>query len=204
MAEEAEKVRSLKKSKDKEKEANGEPATPRKQKTLPYRDGFDDDEIQIISPSKFHIRKSNPGTPTKIGTKRKRKGQESPIVPLQVEEDERAQQGQESTPGVINDLLLERIREPDDRLSVSTKVVTLTKSISVAKFHSSWRQSSTTGHVEIILEPSRNLPKLLSQAHHKSLSRRLSLGSFLAYRNNLRQTFQLNSANFSFLCGKGA
>jgi hypothetical protein len=148
--EEAEKVRSLRKSKEKEKDTIGEPATPKKHKTLPYRDGFDDDEIQILSPSKFHARISNPGTPTKAGTKRKRKGQDSPIVPLQVEENDHTQEGQEPNPGVISDLLLERIRKPDDRLSVSTKIVRTTTSISVAKFHSSWRQSSTTGHIEII------------------------------------------------------
>ena len=121
LAEEAEKVRSLRKLKEKEKENIDEPATPKKQKSLPYRDGFDDDEIQIISPSKFHARKSNPGTPTKAGTKRKRKGQDSPIVPLQVEENGRTQEAQEPNPGIVTDLLLERIRKPDDRLSVSTK-----------------------------------------------------------------------------------
>ena len=123
LLEEAEKVRSLKRSKDKEKDATSEPiATPKKNRTLAYRDGFDDDEIQIISPSKFHARKSNPSTPTKAGTKRKRKGQDSPVVSLEVEQHQTPQEDPTQVPVMMLDgTLLERIRNPDDRLNVSSR-----------------------------------------------------------------------------------
>lgn len=123
LLEEAEKVRSLKRSKDKEKDATSEPiATPKKNRTLAYRDGFDDDEIQIISPSKFHARRSNPSTPTKAGTKRKRKGQDSPVVSLEVEQHQTPQEEPAQAPTMLlDDTLLERIRNPDDRLNVSSQ-----------------------------------------------------------------------------------
>lgn len=58
--------------------------TPKKHhKALSYRDGFDDDEIMVISPSKGGAR-SKAGTP-KAGGKRKRKGiDDSPIPALQL------------------------------------------------------------------------------------------------------------------------
>lgn len=123
LLEESEKVRSLKRTKDKEKDSTSEPiATPKKNRTLAYRDGFDDDEIQIISPSKFHARKSNPSTPTKTGTKRKRKGQDSPVVSLEVEQYQAPREEPAQVPVMILDeTLLERIRNPDDRLNVSSR-----------------------------------------------------------------------------------
>jgi hypothetical protein len=57
-------------------------STPKKNRTLPFRDGFDDDDITMLSPSKA---KSKPSTPTKGGTKRKRLANEqSPIQPPQL------------------------------------------------------------------------------------------------------------------------
>jgi hypothetical protein len=123
LLEESEKVRSLKRSKEKEKDHTSEPiATPKKNRTQAYRDGFDDDEIQIISPSKFNPRKSNPNTPTKTGTKRKRKGQDSPIVSLEVEQFDPPQVQPVQVPTMmLDEVLLERIRNPDDRLNVSSQ-----------------------------------------------------------------------------------
>jgi len=123
LLEESEKVRSLKRTKDKEKDSTSEPiATPKKNRTLAYRDGFDDDEIQTISPSKFHARRSNPSTPTKAGTKRKRKGQDSPVVSLEVEQYQAPREEPAQVPVMILDeTLLERIRNPDDRLNVSSR-----------------------------------------------------------------------------------
>ena len=55
--------------------------TPKKNKSLPYGDGFDDEEMQLVSPSKLSFR-SKPVTP-KAGTKRKRKAVDSsPVKPL--------------------------------------------------------------------------------------------------------------------------
>lgn len=53
--------------------------TPKKAKVLPYRDGFDDGDLVMLSPSKLRDR-SKPSTP-KAGAKRKRTGKEvqSPI-----------------------------------------------------------------------------------------------------------------------------
>lgn len=58
-------------------------STPQKAKNLPFRDGFDDGEVVMISPSKSKG-KSKASTPTKAGGKRKRNLQqaESPVRPL--------------------------------------------------------------------------------------------------------------------------
>lgn len=56
-------------------------STPKKNKTLPYGDGFDDQEMQVVSPPKLAIR-AKAVTP-KVGGKRKRKPAESsPVKPL--------------------------------------------------------------------------------------------------------------------------
>lgn len=59
--------------------------TPKKKKSLPHRDGFDDDEVDVMSPSKLSPAKFQKriGTPSK-GGKRKRKALDSPIAPLEV------------------------------------------------------------------------------------------------------------------------
>ncbi|CAO1600321.1 hypothetical protein XANCAGTX0491_004013 [Xanthoria calcicola] len=59
------------------------PTTPKKIRSLDHGDGFEDDELQLTSPSKLPYR-SNTGTP-KAGNKRKRKAvPASPIKPLQL------------------------------------------------------------------------------------------------------------------------
>lgn len=57
-------------------------ATPRRGMASSLRDGFDDDDIMVVSPSKS-ARRSKPSTPT-AGNKRKRKANEgaSPVKPL--------------------------------------------------------------------------------------------------------------------------
>lgn len=62
-------------------EAKNQATTPKKNKSLPYGDGFNDDEIQIGSPSKLSVR-PKALTPKAAG-KRKRKIEEnSPTKPL--------------------------------------------------------------------------------------------------------------------------
>ncbi|MCJ1466481.1 hypothetical protein MMC07_005100 [Pseudocyphellaria aurata] len=62
-------------------EGKNQVTTPKKNKSLPYGDGFDDDEIQTISPSKLSVR-PKVLTPKAAG-KRKRKVEEnSPVKPL--------------------------------------------------------------------------------------------------------------------------
>jgi hypothetical protein len=64
------------------------PAVTPKKKVLPYRDGFDDSDLVMLSPSKLRDR-SKPSTP-KAGAKRKRTGNDSqsPIAPSQLLLDE--------------------------------------------------------------------------------------------------------------------
>ena len=54
--------------------------TPRKNKRTTQGDGFEDDEVRLVSPSKSR-EKSREQTP-KVGAKRKRPAQDSPIAPL--------------------------------------------------------------------------------------------------------------------------
>ncbi len=85
LKEESEKIKALQKSlKDKEAHlAKGYSTeavtTPKKIRQLPLRDGFDDQDIAIVSPVKSG-RKSKPGTPTNAG-KRKRKVPDASPVP---------------------------------------------------------------------------------------------------------------------------
>ncbi|CAG8882994.1 unnamed protein product [Penicillium egyptiacum] len=67
------------KSKHREVEA---PVTPRKSRVLPFRDGFDDDEIAMVSPSKSAAR-SKRATPTVPGKRKRQSSQDGP-TPLQL------------------------------------------------------------------------------------------------------------------------
>lgn len=113
--EESEKVRSLRRQKERSAPI-GEVTTPKKDRTSAFRDGFDDNEIQVLSPSKFAGRKSNQSSPRKAGAKRKRKGPESPAVPLEVAQDEPVAQQEATNAVVLDDAQLEKLRKPDDRL----------------------------------------------------------------------------------------
>lgn len=118
LAEEAGKTKNLRKAKG--SKLNKVPTTPTKKPT--HMDGFDDDEVQFISPSKFRGRKSNPVTPTKAPGKRKRKATEaeSPIGKLEVHVDKPAVVEFEKSASVIIDAaVIERLGRQDDRLDVS-------------------------------------------------------------------------------------
>lgn len=81
--------RAIKKGGEKVTGKENHPTTPRKIKALPHGDGFDDDEVQPLSPSRLVLR-SKAGTP-KGGTKRKRKPTEdSPVKPLELAEPRQA------------------------------------------------------------------------------------------------------------------
>ncbi|KAJ6035207.1 hypothetical protein N7460_009382 [Penicillium canescens] len=58
------------------------PVTPRKSRILPFRDGFDDDEIAVVSPSKSATR-SKRATPTVPGKRKRQASQDSP-TPLEL------------------------------------------------------------------------------------------------------------------------
>ena len=70
-------------SESKPRSKENQPVTPKKNKALVYADGFDDEEIQPMSPSRLVIR-SKANTP-KAGAKRKRKPAEAtPVIPLEL------------------------------------------------------------------------------------------------------------------------
>ncbi|CBF80998.1 conserved hypothetical protein [Aspergillus nidulans FGSC A4] len=74
LAEEVSRVHQIRaKMRTEEKSA---PVTPKKPKALPFRDGFDDEEILAVSPSKSG--RSKQATPTVTGKKRRRTSQGSP------------------------------------------------------------------------------------------------------------------------------
>lgn len=71
--------------------------TPKKGIVLPYRDGFDDDEIMVASPSKT-ANKPKAVTP-KAGAKRKRKPTEdSPVQPLHLTQPKRDDEPRPTSP----------------------------------------------------------------------------------------------------------
>ncbi|OCL03227.1 hypothetical protein AOQ84DRAFT_442872 [Glonium stellatum] len=123
LAREAEKAKQLKKSlKDgagnKPKPAQGSPAvTPKKHKSLPLGDGFGNDDIVTVSPSKVRD-KPKISTP-KLGAKRKRQIiDQSPVLPLRLSEPrERArQQDLVEAPDLDIDLaLLSKLGKEDER-----------------------------------------------------------------------------------------
>lgn len=72
-------------------------ATPKKVIVLPYRDGFDDDEIMVVSPSKT-ANKPKAVTP-KAGAKRKRKpAEESPVQPLHLSQPKKDNEPRPQSP----------------------------------------------------------------------------------------------------------
>ena len=78
--------------------------TPKKGIALPYRDGFDDDEIMMVSPSKA-ASKSRAATP-RAGRKRKRKPTEdSPLQPLHLNQPKRDDEVTDPTREPLSSLL---------------------------------------------------------------------------------------------------
>jgi hypothetical protein len=98
--------------------------TPKKKKTLPHRDGFDDDEVESLSPSKISPSKFQKrlGTPTKAG-KRKRKVLDSPIAPLQVIETGEVPQDPERKAPVFDEHSVAGMGLQDDRFDVSLSLM---------------------------------------------------------------------------------
>ncbi|KAH8809166.1 DNA repair protein-like protein Rad26 [Xylogone sp. PMI_703] len=116
LAEESERVRRLNRAREIEKkEAAGIATTPKKKKTLTHRDGFDDDEIEVLSPSKLspsRLRRTV-ASPSKLAGKRKRKV-DSPVAALDVIQTDEAPKDQDHPkPDIIVPGPLPR---PDDRL----------------------------------------------------------------------------------------
>jgi hypothetical protein len=123
LAREADKAKRVKKgtaAKPKSTSIASPAVTPKRQhKTLPFRDGFDDEDIIMASPSK---KKDRPGasTPKQVGKRKRTVTDQSPIPMLQLSEPrERGQTTPRERPlppeSKLDPGLLERLREKDDR-----------------------------------------------------------------------------------------
>jgi hypothetical protein len=117
-AAEAVRSRRLNQAKDPEKVDGANITTPKKKKTFSHRDGFEDDEIEFLSPSKASPTKPRRTTssPNKPG-KRKRKAMESPAGALEVINLEEPPVEQHKQP-VLDDAILKRLAIQDDRFNV--------------------------------------------------------------------------------------
>lgn len=131
LAQEAEKAKQIKKSlKDgagsKSRPPQGSPVvTPKKHRALPFRDGFDDDDIIMVSPSKARD-KPKISTP-KLGAKRKRQViDQSPLQPLQLSEsrERTKQQDLVEAPDLDIDLaLLTKVGKGDERFEFIQRLI---------------------------------------------------------------------------------
>lgn len=119
LAEESERVRRLNKAKELEKR-NDVVTTPKKKKVLPHRDGFDDDEIEILSPSKISpskFQKRHGGSPSRAG-KRKRKIVNSPAGALEVIQPDEPHAADTNAP-ILDEAILAKLNLQDNRFDVS-------------------------------------------------------------------------------------
>jgi hypothetical protein len=90
------------------------PPTPKRMgKSYAHRDGFDDDEVVLISPS----RRGKSKTPTRAGTKRKRSVNGSPSMQLPLSQSGNIPVTAERVP-IVDDRILEKLFQQDDRLEV--------------------------------------------------------------------------------------
>lgn len=120
---EASKVRRLERA-QKANKTNGLVTTPKKKKTHVHRDGFDDDELQVISPSKvspskFH--KRTYGSPSKPG-KRKRKLDDSPAGQLEIHMEDAPEVIVEVRDAPLSEALIAQLDITDDRYDVSLNI----------------------------------------------------------------------------------
>ena len=125
LTEEVEKVKALKRSSKAGENVvtkgvstdEGLNVTPRKLKSLTYRDGFDDDEI-FSSPSRTIASRSSGGTPRGRSKRKRKTVDDSPVPPLQLSQitvDATAH----LTGRSVSEALLQRIGREDGKFEVS-------------------------------------------------------------------------------------
>ncbi|KAK6583832.1 hypothetical protein PZA11_003562 [Diplocarpon coronariae] len=138
LAEESERVRRSNKAREAEKKGTDLTSTPKKNKAFAHRDGFDDEEIEVLSPSRgspSKFQRRNPGTPPKPG-KRKRKTIESPAGALQVI---RSEEPTSKDPGqnipVLDDALIARLGIQDERFDFLGMMLDHRVDVSVSSVH---------------------------------------------------------------------
>jgi len=91
---------------------------PRKKKLLAHRDGFDDDEIDFLSPTKNSPSKlRRTSTPSKAG-KRKRKVPDSPAGPLEVVDVIESGPDKPEAHPVLDEAILKQLSFQDERYDV--------------------------------------------------------------------------------------
>ncbi len=107
--------------------ANASPVTtPKKHKALPFRDGFDDDEIMVTSPSRA-VQKTRKGTP-KVGDKRKRNvAGNSPGQPLLLSQSKEKNTTTDQPPQKVpeEDAALQSLGKEDGRFPVGPTMFVL-------------------------------------------------------------------------------
>lgn len=94
-------------------------ATPkRQQKTLPLRDGFDDEDLVMVSPSKRDRPKTS--TPKQTSKRKRQVADQSPIPALQLSEPRPALKAQESTSSLegVGAAFLASLRKEDRRFEL--------------------------------------------------------------------------------------
>ncbi|KAF2870772.1 hypothetical protein BDV95DRAFT_495549 [Massariosphaeria phaeospora] len=94
--------------------------TPKRaQKTLHLRDGFDDDDIVMASPTRLR-EKSKALTPKQAGKRKRQVADQSPIQPLQLSEPRERPKTQDSTPShdPPEHTLLRAFKRDDERFSL--------------------------------------------------------------------------------------
>ncbi|KAL6719912.1 hypothetical protein ACLMJK_001833 [Lecanora helva] len=116
--------KTIKKGSEKASGKENQPVTPKKTKAIALRDGFDDDEVQPMSPSKLALRSK--GNTPKGGGKRKRKAvDDSPVKPLELVKPQQAEltetaKGQNKTSPAT---LLNAPKWPDNRYQLIQKLL---------------------------------------------------------------------------------
>ncbi len=178
LAEEAERIRRHKVREAARKKDNAVLSTPGKKKSLPHRDGFDDDEMQIVSPSKVSPSKLNKksGTPTRMG-KRKRKAIDSPIAPLElIQTEESYPDKSKEKASVLDEAMIAKLGIQDDRFDVilMPSDVWITPANSTSFSEQCW----IIGPNVISCEPLRSSVNTLSNRPLQSPLNRLYLEAF--------------------------
>lgn len=157
LAEEAERVRRMKRAQEADKKG-ANVTTPKKKRQLPHRDGFDDDEVEVLSPSKIspsRFQRRLAGSPSKASGKRKRKTVESPVGALEVTNaEEPIVEKPTHQDMILDDSIIESLGKQDDRFDVSDNVhVSFSFSAEISSF---WEQCLGIESIQIIPEQYKN------------------------------------------------
>lgn len=96
--------------------SEGSSTPKRKDRSCAFRDGFEDDDVLMASPSKCGRTKTR--TPTKTGLKRKRSVNGSPLPQLHLSQSRAASVTSAERVPAIDDKVLEKLFAQDDRLEV--------------------------------------------------------------------------------------